>query len=208
MRLIGPGGALPADVERPLLALATHPRIAASAVRRAQARLPHVFPAAPAWRAESGASGRGSEADVGQPLVRGGERLLRAAGWRSAWRRSSSTPAERVLCGRRPPTRDDGRRRRARRAPGRRRRAGAGRDPRPPCRGTASRRTRRRRANAARSTSIAAPDTQATSWRSSVAVPVAVPAAQRDLRSQPMQPPVVVGLWSTRRRSPASGRPP
>ncbi len=29
MRLIGPGGALPPDVERPLLALATHPRIAA-----------------------------------------------------------------------------------------------------------------------------------------------------------------------------------
>jgi hypothetical protein len=29
MRLIGPGGALPADLERPLLALATHPRIAA-----------------------------------------------------------------------------------------------------------------------------------------------------------------------------------
>lgn len=29
MRLIGPGGALPSDVERPLLALATHPRIAA-----------------------------------------------------------------------------------------------------------------------------------------------------------------------------------
>ncbi len=27
MRLIGPGGALPADVERPLLALATHPQI-------------------------------------------------------------------------------------------------------------------------------------------------------------------------------------
>ena len=29
MRLIGPGGALPPDVQRPLLALATHPRIAA-----------------------------------------------------------------------------------------------------------------------------------------------------------------------------------
>ena len=27
MRLMGPGGALPIDVERPLLALATHPRI-------------------------------------------------------------------------------------------------------------------------------------------------------------------------------------
>jgi hypothetical protein len=27
MRLIGPGGALPADLERPLLALATHPQI-------------------------------------------------------------------------------------------------------------------------------------------------------------------------------------
>jgi hypothetical protein len=27
MRLIGPGGALPSDVERPLLALATHPQI-------------------------------------------------------------------------------------------------------------------------------------------------------------------------------------
>jgi hypothetical protein len=27
-RLLGPGGALPADVERPLLALATHPRLA------------------------------------------------------------------------------------------------------------------------------------------------------------------------------------
>jgi hypothetical protein len=29
MRLLGPGGALPPDLERPLLALATHPRIAA-----------------------------------------------------------------------------------------------------------------------------------------------------------------------------------
>jgi hypothetical protein len=29
MRLVGPGGALPSDLERPLLALATHPRIAA-----------------------------------------------------------------------------------------------------------------------------------------------------------------------------------
>ena len=29
IRLIGPGGALPADVERPLLALATHPQIGA-----------------------------------------------------------------------------------------------------------------------------------------------------------------------------------
>jgi hypothetical protein len=29
MRLIGPGGALPSDVERPLLALATHPQIGA-----------------------------------------------------------------------------------------------------------------------------------------------------------------------------------
>ena len=27
MRLIGPGGALPSDIERPLLALATHPQI-------------------------------------------------------------------------------------------------------------------------------------------------------------------------------------
>jgi hypothetical protein len=27
MRLVGPGGVLPADVERPLLALATHPRL-------------------------------------------------------------------------------------------------------------------------------------------------------------------------------------
>ena len=29
MRLVGPGGELPRDVYRPLLALATHPRIAA-----------------------------------------------------------------------------------------------------------------------------------------------------------------------------------
>jgi hypothetical protein len=29
MRLVGPGGELPPDVHRPLLALATHPRIAA-----------------------------------------------------------------------------------------------------------------------------------------------------------------------------------
>jgi len=28
LRLVGPGGALPAELERPLLALATHPRIA------------------------------------------------------------------------------------------------------------------------------------------------------------------------------------
>ena len=27
LRLIGPGGALPSDVERPLLALATHPQV-------------------------------------------------------------------------------------------------------------------------------------------------------------------------------------
>jgi hypothetical protein len=27
LRLVGPGGALPADLERPLLALATHPQI-------------------------------------------------------------------------------------------------------------------------------------------------------------------------------------
>jgi GT2 family glycosyltransferase len=33
MRLIGPGGALPADVERPLLALATHPQIGAPMFR-------------------------------------------------------------------------------------------------------------------------------------------------------------------------------
>ncbi len=33
MRLIGPGGALPPDVERPLLALATHPRIGAPVFR-------------------------------------------------------------------------------------------------------------------------------------------------------------------------------
>jgi GT2 family glycosyltransferase len=33
MRLVGPGGALPADVERPLLALATHPQVAAPMFR-------------------------------------------------------------------------------------------------------------------------------------------------------------------------------
>ncbi len=33
MRLIGPDGALPADVERPLLALATHPQIGAPMFR-------------------------------------------------------------------------------------------------------------------------------------------------------------------------------
>ena len=43
-RLVGPGGELPPDVHRPLLALATHPRIAAPGVRprssSATARLP------------------------------------------------------------------------------------------------------------------------------------------------------------------------
>jgi hypothetical protein len=33
LRLIGPGGALPKDVERPLLALATHPQIGAPMFR-------------------------------------------------------------------------------------------------------------------------------------------------------------------------------
>ena len=47
MRLIGPGGALPADVERPLLALATHPQIGAPDVPRDEARLSRLVPSAP-----------------------------------------------------------------------------------------------------------------------------------------------------------------
>ena len=45
MRLVGPGGALPRDVERPLLALATHPQVGSPVFRalkagyRASARL-------------------------------------------------------------------------------------------------------------------------------------------------------------------------
>ena len=72
-RLMGPGGALPPDVERPLLALSTHPRLAVTVVRRAQARLPRLFPTSP----PATERGWALEANVGQPLVGGGERLLR-----------------------------------------------------------------------------------------------------------------------------------
>ena len=43
MRLVGPDGALPAEMERPLLALATHPQIGPPRVRRGQARLPASY---------------------------------------------------------------------------------------------------------------------------------------------------------------------
>ena len=48
MRLVGPGGELPPDVHRPLLALATHPRIAAPLFARAQAQLSRDLPGTPA----------------------------------------------------------------------------------------------------------------------------------------------------------------
>jgi hypothetical protein len=57
MRLIGPGGALPHDVERPLLALATHPQIGSPMFRaiklgyRASYRLRR-------WRANGSGNGR------------------------------------------------------------------------------------------------------------------------------------------------------
>ena len=49
-RLIGPGGVLPPDVERPLLALSTHPRIAAPLFGALKLGYRASYPASPLRR--------------------------------------------------------------------------------------------------------------------------------------------------------------
>ncbi len=73
-RLIGPGGVLPPDVERPLLALSTHPRLAAPLFGALKFGYRTAFRLR---RLRRSAWARRLEANVGQPLVGGGERLLR-----------------------------------------------------------------------------------------------------------------------------------
>ena len=150
LRLVGPGGVLPSGLERPLLALSTHPQLRQARVRRPEARLSRA------------AAGRDLEPQCAPASCGRGRTPAACGGGESAWSGSTSLPDQPLRSDLRRPIRDGASPRRARTRP----------------RHPAWRRRRQRSSSslyrnrfsskppiaayAACSTSIAAPETQAT----------------------------------------------